>query len=491
MQGERSPLLLAAHICLVAAVAVGIELTGGLPSQLAHLYYLPVVAAALLLPLRYSLAVALLAGVAVSPLPDLIHRPLGMHVYYEDPAPWKLGSGGWILRPLAFIAVSLVAAAFVREKTARTLAQSASAAQGEELSVLATIDKMILEGAGEQDAYDEVARLVRDVSGAKHAGIIVPGEGGRRIQALRSSLPDDEAAAVQAEVLPIAEGTSGWAMLHGKIATSRNAFTDPRFDKMRELYRRLGITSSASVPIVLEGEILGALAVSFEEERDFSPEELATLQRIADQTAIAVANARQRDSLRRLSFETAIGLAEAIESRDPYTGDHCSRLSGYAGAIGTALGLGRKELEVLCLGAALHDIGKIVVPDEILKKPAALTPAEFAVIKQHCYQGGQICKRVSALRAAFPIVYHHHERFDGRGYPDGLAGDAIPFDARIVSVADAFDAITSDRPYRKAAPVEEARAILRDGAGSQWDPAIVEKFLALPQTAPPDARDAA
>lgn len=134
-------------------------------------------------------------------------------------------------------------------------------------------------------------------------------------------------------------------------------------------------------------------------------------------------------------------------------------------------------MEVVRLGAAMHDVGKIIVPDNILKKPGRLTPDEYAIIKQHCYFGGQICKRISFLQQVYPIVYHHHERFDGKGYPDGIAGERIPLGARIVSVVDAYDAITSDRPYRSARSQEEAEAILRDGAGSQWDPQIVDTFL--------------
>ena len=138
------------------------------------------------------------------------------------------------------------------------------------------------------------------------------------------------------------------------------------------------------------------------------------------------------------------------------------------------------------LGAALHDVGKIVVPDHILKKLDKLTPDEYAIIKQHCYSGGQICKRVSFLEAVYPIVYHHHERFDGRGYPDGLAGHSIPLGARIVAVADAYDAMTSDRTYRKAMAQEQAEAILRDGAGSQWDPDIVDTFLSAVASPAPE-----
>ena len=133
------------------------------------------------------------------------------------------------------------------------------------------------------------------------------------------------------------------------------------------------------------------------------------------------------------------------------------------------------------MGAALHDVGKIVVPDAILKKPDKLTPDEFAIVKQHCYSGGQICKRVPFLIDVFPIVYHHHERWDGQGYPDGLPGERIPLGARIVAVADAYDAMTTDRPYRQAMVHQAAVEILKDGAGTQWDQTVVRVFLEIVQ----------
>jgi putative two-component system response regulator len=129
------------------------------------------------------------------------------------------------------------------------------------------------------------------------------------------------------------------------------------------------------------------------------------------------------------------------------------------------------------MGAALHDVGKIIVPDAILKKPGKLTPDEFVIVKQHCYSGGQICKRVPFLMDMYPIVYHHHERWDGQGYPDGLRGERIPQGARIVAVVDAYDSMTSDRPYRQAMSHQEAVEILMEGAGRQWDPTVVRIFL--------------
>ena len=458
----------------VAVVAIVIESQGGLPSQLAHLYYIPIVVAALLLPMPLSLSAAFVAAAAVSPLPDVFHRALGLDLYYPDPAPWN-----WIVRPIAFIGVSIMASRLVKERLTRATAEATSTSRGEELDVLGRIDKMILGGSPEKESIREIARVVESLTGAKLAGIVLLDREGERFQAFYGHTIEAEASRLVEEGLALGEGVAGWALVHSTTATSSNVVLDPRYMKLADFARLVGYVSAAAVPLVLDQEVLGALVVGYEQERDFSPDELATLERIADQAAIAVANARQRESLQRLAHETAIALAAAIESRDSYADDHCIRLAEYAALTATALGLSGKDVETIRLGAALHDVGEIAVPDQILKKPDKLTPDELASIKQHCYSGGQICKRVSFLEPVYPIVYHHHERFDGRGYPDGIAGDRIPLGARIVAVADAYDAMTSDRPYRKAMSPEEAEATLRDGAGSQWDPKIVEKFLSV------------
>jgi len=500
---KRNSLYFAASIGTILATAATIELTGGLPSQVAHLYYIPVVAAALLLPSKLRIAVAALAAIAVSPLPDLVHEPLGMKDYFNDPAPWNLKSNGWVLRPIAFFAVSTVAAAIIGERTsraraeeekkrlgerligeneARRLATATSGHRGKELNLLSRIDKMILRGATERDALQEVAHLTAAFTGYPVASVVVPNVDGKSLEVFHGRAETRELLAQ--EQVPFGEGVAGWAILQGAVATSPNVFNDARYGKLRELARRVGYTAAAAAPVILDGEVLGAVAVGRAEEHHFTSDELATLTRIADQSAIAVAHARQRRSLQELAHETAVALSDAIESRDPYTGDHCSRLAQYATLTATALTLPAKEIEAIRLGAALHDIGKITVPDAILKKPDKLTPDEYAIIKQHCYSGGQICKRVPFLRVAYPVVYHHHERFDGAGYPDGLKGDSIPLGARIVTVVDAYDAMTSDRPYRKGLPLSDAEAILRDGAGTQWDPELVETFLAAVSVSP-------
>ncbi len=172
-------------------------------------------------------------------------------------------------------------------------------------------------------------------------------------------------------------------------------------------------------------------------------------------------------------------LAAAVEAKDPYTEGHLYRLEEYASQISRALTLPASTQQVNRYGALLHDIGKISIPEAILNKPGKLTAEEFAIIKQHPEIGERICRPLRSGADIAPIVRGHHERWDGGGYPDGLAGETIPLGARIVAVADAFDAMTTDRPYRKALALKTAWEILREGAGTQWDAAVVEAFMSV------------
>lgn len=174
---------------------------------------------------------------------------------------------------------------------------------------------------------------------------------------------------------------------------------------------------------------------------------------------------------------TLEALSVAVELRDQYTEDHTLRVTAYAAAICHGLGLDGGATAEIVHGASIHDVGKVAIPDAVLQKPAALTAAEYAQIQTHTVIGARICAAFGSESTIVRIVRHHHERVDGRGYPDGLVGAAIPLGARIVAVADAYDAMTSDRSYRPAMAGWEAKQELRRGAGSQWDPAVVTAFL--------------
>ena len=182
-------------------------------------------------------------------------------------------------------------------------------------------------------------------------------------------------------------------------------------------------------------------------------------------------------SLKAASRQALLGLAEAIEAKDPYTKGHCGRTAVYAMALGREARLPEEQLETLEFGAFLHDIGKIGVKDSVLLKPGPLDDAEWQHMKIHPIVGYQIAAQLDMLKPMIACIRNHHERWDGSGYPDHLRGEDIPLLARIVCLADAFDAMATDRPYKKAIPPEECKQIMRRQAGPQFDPALVELFI--------------
>jgi putative two-component system response regulator len=180
--------------------------------------------------------------------------------------------------------------------------------------------------------------------------------------------------------------------------------------------------------------------------------------------------------LERITADALISLAGAVEARDGYTGAHLERVTRYAQAVGGALELSRDQLRTLWIGALLHDIGKISIPDRILNKPSALSLDELAVMRQHPRLGAAILEQSAFLATAVPAVLHHHERWDGGGYPAGLSEGEIPIEARVLAVADAYDAIVSDRAYRARRSEETAMEELWRCRGTQFDPAVVDAF---------------
>ena len=184
--------------------------------------------------------------------------------------------------------------------------------------------------------------------------------------------------------------------------------------------------------------------------------------------------------LRDSYFATVRALTNAVEARDAYTGKHAERVAAYALELGSAMGqewAGSPEIE---FGFLLHDIGKVAIPDSILHKPEPLTRQERELIQQHPVIGWEIVKQVDFLGAASDVVRHHHERWDGDGYPDGLKGEDIPLTARVFAVVDTLDALTTDRPYRPASPLSDARGLIVEVSGAQFDPAVVDAFTAMP-----------
>lgn len=173
-------------------------------------------------------------------------------------------------------------------------------------------------------------------------------------------------------------------------------------------------------------------------------------------------------------------LARSIEGKDPYTHGHCERLAGYSARLGEQLGLSKDEIIALQRAGIVHDVGKIAVPDAILLKPGRLTEDEWAVIRQHPTIGERICAPLKSFRLVLPIIRHHHEKYDGTGYPDGLRAEEIPISARILQIVDVFDALTTERPYKQALSIPDAMQTMREEVSKGWwDPKIFSEFEQL------------
>jgi putative nucleotidyltransferase with HDIG domain len=198
--------------------------------------------------------------------------------------------------------------------------------------------------------------------------------------------------------------------------------------------------------------------------------------------SVALANAYE--ALERNALEAVESLNATVEAKDPYTAGHSLRVQRIALALGDELGFTPVEMDALRFGALFHDIGKIAVPDGVLTKPGRLSAEEYEEIKRHSVEGARIIEKFSRLREAVPIVRHHHERWDGNGYPDGLSADAIPVAAAIAGLADAWDAMTTDRPYQGALPLDAAMNEVRNGRGTQFIPVVVDAFFAVANRRP-------
>jgi len=181
-------------------------------------------------------------------------------------------------------------------------------------------------------------------------------------------------------------------------------------------------------------------------------------------------------------------LARSIEGKDPYTHGHCERLSDYSARLGEHLGLAEDEITALRRAGIVHDIGKVAVPDAILLKPSRLTGEEWKLIKEHPAVGERICAPLKSFRLVLPIIRHHHEKLDGTGYPDGLRGEAIPITARVLQIVDVYDALTTERPYKKAFTIVDALQTMKEEvAKGWWDPRIFEQFERLVSSGTPDS----
>jgi putative nucleotidyltransferase with HDIG domain len=243
--------------------------------------------------------------------------------------------------------------------------------------------------------------------------------------------------------------------------------------------------SYLDVPVFRDGGIrsflAGAITLGYTHDPPVGEEDVVQARQLADQVAVALSNARLLEELDDFNWGALAALAQTVDAKSPWTAGHSQRVTQSSLRVGRKMGLDPEQLDVLHRGGLLHDIGKIGVPAEVLDKPGRLNDEEYAVMKQHVTIGARILKPIAAYAGMIPIVLRHHERMDGTGYPDGLVGEEIPFLARLLAVPDVFDALTSDRPYRKAMPYSEATALIESESGDHFDPQVVAAFKAAMQ----------
>ncbi|MFH1562607.1 MAG: HD domain-containing phosphohydrolase [Nitrospirota bacterium] len=280
---------------------------------------------------------------------------------------------------------------------------------------------------------------------------------------------------------------------HGKRIDSNKGFLadiikkgEPFFSNNIKEFQDVGdglgvnIRSILSIPLMGKEAIIGVVNLyNHLNNKELTQDDLNIIYTLSSQVAVSIENAQLFSQIKELFFNTVKALSATIDTKDSYTYGHSERVTQYSLAIAEELGFNSKEKEDVQLAALLHDIGKIGLPDVILNKPAGLTDEEFAEIKQHPLKGSKILEHIKGLTTVIPGMQHHPEKFGGGGYPDGLKGEEIPLLGKIIAVADAYDAMTSDHSYRKRLSYDEALKRIKDGAEIQFDPKIVNIFVNL------------
>jgi HD-GYP domain-containing protein (c-di-GMP phosphodiesterase class II) len=370
--------------------------------------------------------------------------------------------------------------------TSRTIAQKSPKAVSKEM---ATTDRLLknLETIYEvgnsinsiqtlDELLDQIAeKLLSVFEDVQRVCILLKGKGKEFEPKYIKSRPD-----IPIESFQISKSILEKSVKEEVCILANDAAQDDRFSGAESIMT-MNLRSVMCAPLVYQGEVLGVIYLDNREKpKCFDENDVALLSAMANQSAVAIENSRLYEDLQKAYHEAILALLNTVEAKDPYTRGHSQRTSRYALGIAQEMGLDEEECKKIKTAAELHDIGKIGVRERIIDKESALSTMEFHSIQAHVLTGENILKPIEYLSFVLPMVRGHHEHYVGTGYPDGLKGEKIPLGARILGVADAFDAMTTQRPYNKPMPFKEAMKQLKSLKGKQFDGDVVDaldKFL--------------
>lgn len=362
-------------------------------------------------------------------------------------------------------------------------AQTRFSIQRERMEALSGVGSIINSSLGLKRVLDEVMDTMINLMKAERGFLMLKNEAGDfRVQIARDANHHD----LKEDAFLFSKSIVRQVLEQGEAVLTTNAREDPRFEQQASVaaYHLLSILCA---PLKVKDELIGVLYVDNRAQTGiFTNDELDLISTFANQAAVAIDNARLFESLQASNEElqeayhaTLEGWVRALDLRDKETEGHTKRVTALTETLARRMGVGEDALVHIQRGALLHDIGKMAIPDGILLKPSALSPEERILVQMHPVYAFEMLSPIRFLVPALDIPYCHHEKWDGSGYPRGLSGKDIPLAARIFAVVDVWDALVSDRPYRKGLKPADVRKKIRDDAGSHFDPQVVDAFMEL------------
>ncbi len=343
----------------------------------------------------------------------------------------------------------------------------------ETLRVMNEIDKSILASSDAREVLETVAQMVVSLIPCDRVtvGLVAQGREGFEYKAGFGT------QVAKGTFVPFTDTSAAEVVRTGRVQYTHDLSTEGEPLKVERILLEEGYHSHVRFPLFVKGETIGVLSVGSRQVAAFHPDQVATLEKLAAQIAVALENARLVTEMKELFFGIVGALSTALDAKSPWTAGHSQRVTQYSLAIAKEMGIGEKNLKDLELAGLLHDVGKIGTYDIILEKPGRLTEEELRTMRMHPLKGAEILGSIKYMTEITPAIRHHHEFYNGEGYPEGLKGEAIPLISRILAVADTVDAMGADRPYRRGRSREEIIAELQRCSGSQFDPKVVEAFL--------------